>query len=180
MRHVTLVVLVTGALLMSGCAASTKHIPSVEGFDQARYAGKWYEIIRLPHWFEEGLSHVTAEYTINPDGTIQVVNRGYDAESGEWEVARAKARLAGPEDRGELKVTFFWPFSGAYRIIELDHADYQYAVVTGDTMEYFWILSRSPVMEESLLDSLLDRARVWGFDLTQMIRVDQTSHVPEP
>ena len=163
---------------MAGCARSTKHIPAVAPFEIDHYIGTWYEIARLPHSFEKGLTHVTAEYRMGSGETILVVNKGYDAEKGRWKTSRAKARLASEDNRGELKVTFFWPFSARYRVIALDQEDYQYAVVTSSIMSYFWVLSRSPEMDAQLLEDLLTNARGYGFDLTELIMVDQSSEVP--
>lgn len=164
-----------GLLLMTGCAQTTRHIPAVEPFDIERYVGTWYEIARLPHSFEEGLTHVTAQYTLTPQGTVLVVNRGYDPEKNEWRTARAKAKLTSKENRGELRVTFFWPFSAAYRVIDLDQENYEYAMVTSSRMNYFWILSRSPEIDAQRLQQLLAKATDHGFDLTGLIMVDQTS-----
>jgi apolipoprotein D and lipocalin family protein len=157
---------------LGGCAQSTRHIPAVKGFDVTRYIGTWYEIARLPHSFEKGLTHVTAEYALLPDGRISVLNKGYEPEKGEWKTARAKARLV-QQGRGELRVTFFWPFSAAYRVIALDK-DYEHAMVTSGTMKYFWVLSRTPEMDPKVLDDLLRRAKSYGFDLGRVIRVDQS------
>ena len=165
----------TVAVFNSGCvsAGNTDHIPAVVGFDISRYLGVWYEIVRNDHRFERGLSRVTATYTDTGDGTFGVVNRGYNAADGEWKAAAAKGKYTSGSDRGELRVTFFWPFSARYRIIELG-ADYEYAVVTSRSSKYFWILSRSPVMDSTLLGEILERAVQWGFDISGIIRVDQS------
>jgi len=173
------VAFVLGLLALGcGCAPGTRHIPAVEGFVLDRYLGKWYEIARLPHSFEEGLSHVTAEYSRRPDGTIQVVNRGYDAEAGRWRSATGRARPASDEGRGELRVTFFWPFWGAYRIIALDEEGYRYAMVTSSRMSYLWILSRSPTLPKETLCLRLAKARQYGFNLSRLILVDQSPGPP--
>jgi apolipoprotein D and lipocalin family protein len=97
--------------LLPGCAGtSTKNLTPVSGFDAGRYAGSWYEIARFPHVFERGLTDVTAEYTAQADGSIRVVNRGYDPAKGKWRSATARAVFAGARDTGLLCVTFFWPF----------------------------------------------------------------------
>lgn len=75
--------LITTVLLMAGCTGLPEGITPVSGFDQQRYLGTWYEIARLDHSFEEGLSQVTADYRLNDDGSIKVINRGYNAEEGE-------------------------------------------------------------------------------------------------
>ena len=106
--------------LLGDCASAPEGLQPVTGFQAERYLGTWYEIARLDHSFERGLSKATAEYSKRDDGSIQVVNRGYDAQQGKWREARAVARFVGPTDVASLRVTFFWPFSGAYHVIVLD------------------------------------------------------------
>ncbi|MDM7926138.1 MAG: lipocalin family protein [bacterium] len=153
-------------------AESTDAIPPVPGFELNRYLGTWYEIVRLPHRFEKGQTRVTATYSLNPDGSIRVVNRGFKAARNKWSQAEAKAWVPDPAVPARLKVRFFWPFSGEYKVIQLD-PEYRWAVVTSGTKNYFWILSRAPVMDEALLESLLATARDNGFDTAKMIRVEQ-------
>jgi apolipoprotein D and lipocalin family protein len=161
-----------------GCARSTSRLAPVDGFDLERYSGRWYEIARFPHRFERGLVAVTAEYRIRDDGAVRVINRGFDPDAGEWQTAKGTARLKGDPDVGLLRVTFFWPFYGTYKIIRLDKEDYSYAVVTSDTYDYFWILARTPTLDADLLDSLLQFARESGFDVSRIEFPDQTKNFP--
>ncbi len=152
------------AALLSGCAASTSDIPAVTGFELKRYLGSWYEIARLPHRFERGLDFVRAEYTLSPDGSVKVVNSGI--RDGEERSAIGRAVQKDPA-KGELRVSFFGPFYGDYRIIELD-PEYRYAVVTGATRDYLWILSREPRMAEAQLSGILERLGKLGFPLEKL------------
>ncbi len=149
--------------LLSGCAASTKEIPAVGNFDVPRYMGKWYEIARLPQSFERDLDYVTANYTLREDGRVRVLNQG--KRSGKPARAEGVAKLKHPDARpvtGELRVSFFGPFYGDYKIIELPE-DYRYAVVTSGTKEYLWILSRSPQMPREQLAGITARLKALGF-----------------
>ncbi len=153
------------ALFLAGCAPSSAHIPAVRDFDSAKYMGKWHEIARLPHRFERGLDRVTAEYTPAPDGSITVTNRGM--RGGEPRSITGKAKLKHPGAQppaGELRVSFFGPFYADYRIIELP-PDYRYAVVTGGTMDYLWILARAPRLDAAELAGILRRLEALGFDV---------------
>jgi lipocalin len=67
-----------------GCAQIPKGVVAVQGFDAQRYLGTWYEIARLDYYFERGLVNVSATYTLNPDGSLQVINRGFDPKQNEW------------------------------------------------------------------------------------------------
>jgi apolipoprotein D and lipocalin family protein len=98
----------------------------VKNFELERYQGIWFEIARLDHRFERGLSQVSAEYRIQADNTVQVINRGFDVDSGQWEQAVGKARFIDTADQGALKVSFFGPFYGAYNIVALDQENYQW------------------------------------------------------
>ena len=156
------------ALFLAGCAPSSAHIPAVRDFDSARYMGKWHEIARLPHRFERGLDQVTAEYVPAPDGSITVINRG--TRGNEPRSITGKAKLKHPGERptaGELRVSFFGPFYSDYRIIELP-PDYRYAVVTGGTMDYLWILARAPRLDAAELRSILNRLAALGFDVAKL------------
>ena len=167
-------VLVVTMAAVAGCASSPpKGLEPVSGFEADRYLGTWYEIARLDHRFERGLSKVTATYSRRPDGRIQVVNRGYDERRGRWSEARAVARFTGPADVGSLSVTFFWPFAGAYHVIALDREGYDYAMVTSSSRSYLWILAREPHLDEAVLDELLGQARQWGFATDKLIFVEQ-------
>ncbi len=156
--------------LLTGCfhADSTASIPAVRNFDAERYMGRWYEIARLPHRFERDLDFVVAEYSLNPDGTVKVLNSGM--RSGKKKSAEGRAKWKKNADPGtaELEVTFFAPFSGDYRVILLE-ADYSSAIVTSSSRDYLWILSRTPELpEEGRLEQYLSRCRDWGFDVERL------------
>jgi len=153
-------------------AESTEALPPVPDFELKSYLGTWYEIARLPHRFEKGLSRVTATYTLKPNGTIHVLNRGFKAAKNKWSQAEGKAWVPDPEVPARLKVRFFWPFSADYKVIRLD-PEYQWAVVTSSKNNYLWFLCRQPVMDEALYESLVKYVRENGFDVSQLIRVEQ-------
>ncbi|MBE0551844.1 MAG: lipocalin family protein, partial [Ignavibacterium sp.] len=107
-------------LLLAGCVVIPENVKLVEHFQVARYLGKWYEIARLDHSFEQGLTHVTAEYSLRQDGGVRVINRGYSAKENKWKEAEGKAYFVNRSDQGFLKVSFFGPFYGSYVVFELD------------------------------------------------------------
>ena len=157
----------TFAAALTGCA-STSDIAAVRDFEPDRYMGTWYEIARLPQYFERDMDEVRARYTLKPDGTIEVVNSG--VRDGEARSITGTARLKRPKAKplaGELRVSFFWPFYSDYRVIELA-PDYSYAVVTGGSRDYLWVLARKPTMDKEQLDGILDRAKALGFDIGKL------------
>jgi apolipoprotein D and lipocalin family protein len=159
--------------LIAGCTGVPKGIEPVTGFDQQRYLGTWYEIARLDHSFERGLSQVTAEYTLNEDGSVKVINRGYNEEKGEWEEAEGRAKFVGDSDVGHLKVSFFGPFYGSYVVFELDD-QYTTAYITGYDRDYLWLMSRTPEVSEEVLEAFKARAEAEGFELGELIVVEQS------
>ena len=166
------------ALFLVSCATvpkhSTKGIPPVDEVDLNKYAGKWYEIARLPNWFEKELVNVTATYQLLPNGKIRVINEGYKiSAAGKHNIAKGKAWLPDPKVPGALRVSFFWPFSGSYKIIKLDKKDYSYSVVTSDTKNYLWILCRTPEMDSDLYNKLVSFAKEKGFEVGNLIKVSQ-------
>ncbi len=160
------------ALLLAGCVGRPDNVYPVGQFDSKRYLGKWYEIARMDHSFERGLSQVSAEYSLRDDGGLKVVNRGYKAAGKEWKEAVGKAFFVGPPDQGYLRVSFFGPFYGSYIVFDLDQENYSYSMISGPNKSYFWLLSRSPTMDEATKRKLLERARALGFDTSKLIHVE--------
>ncbi|MGR9044967.1 MAG: lipocalin family protein [Gammaproteobacteria bacterium] len=159
--------------VLAGCTGIPDGITAVDDFEVNRYLGTWYEIARLDHRFERGLDRVTAEYRLRDDGGIAVINSGYDTTTGAREQAEGRAYFVVRPDIGRLKVSFFGPFYGGYNIIELDKQNYAYAMVAGPNRDYLWILSRTPVLERSILSRLIDKAKSLGFATDQLIYPEQ-------
>ena len=158
--------------LLASCSGIPDGVEAVRGFQLDRYLGTWYEIARLDHSFERGLSAVTADYSLREDGGVHVVNRGYDTAAGEWDEAIGKAYFVGDPDEGRLKVSFFGPFYGGYNIVELDHENYRYSLVAGPNRSYLWLLARSPDLDRETVQQLVGRARELGFATDELIWVD--------
>ncbi len=164
---------------LAGCAGTLPQgaVP-VENFNLDRYLGTWYEIARLDHSFERGLSRATAFYALNEDGSVRVVNRGYQEEKKKWKEAVGKAKFVGERNIGRLKVSFFGPFYGGYNIIDLDDA-YSRVLICSNSTKYLWILAREPQLSQDVLTGLVGKARALNFPVDQLIYVDQ-SPVPKP
>lgn len=159
--------------LLAGCLGTPDGVAPVSGFEISRYLGNWYEIARLDHTFERGLSNVTAEYALRDDGGISVLNRGYSIEKNEWKEAEGKAYFVGDKKIGHLKVSFFGPFYSSYVVFELDKDDYQYAFITGPDKSYLWLLARSPDVDQKMLKRFITDAEAAGFDIDKLIFVSQ-------
>ena len=146
----------------------------VKELDLQSYLGTWYEIARFDHRFERGLVGVTANYSLRSDGKIKVLNSGYKKSlDGKFSQATGKAYRPDPENEpAKLKVSFFWIFYGDYFVLELDE-NYQWAIIGSSSDKYLWILSRTPQMDSELYSELLNRIRQRGYDISQLIKVEQ-------
>ncbi|MEG3767030.1 lipocalin family protein [Alteromonas sp. 14N.309.X.WAT.G.H12] len=160
---------------LSSCTSVPEGIKPVTNFEASRYLGNWYEIARLPHSFEEGLSNVSATYIARDDGGINVLNKGYNDQRGEWEEASGKAYFVDKETTGHLKVSFFGPFYASYVVVTLDE-NYRYALVSGPDRSYLWILSRTKELAPETLDNLVNKAKALGYDVSQLIYVKQNKY----
>ena len=173
------------ALVMIGLGAVAADAPlrTVDAVDVERYRGLWYSIASIPTRFErQCIQGTTAEYTLQEDGTIEVVNTCYDAD-GNPDVARGHAWLPDEREPAKLKVSFvkflgFWWFGAPYWIIDLA-PDYSYAVVGHPSREYGWILSRTPVLSEDVLTGIVERLEAQGYDFGDFRAIDQSLHTPQ-
>jgi len=160
--------------VLAACSSVPDKPPVVKNFELEKYLGKWYEIARFDFYFEKNMDNTTAQYSLNEDGTVRVVNRGYNYIKKKWKEAVGKARFAGNRTEADLKVSFFGPFYGAYRVIALDQA-YQYALVAGKNLDYLWILSRQTTIPDEIKSAYLKLAEEAGFDISKLIWVKHNS-----
>lgn len=156
--------------------------PTVPHVDVTRYAGRWYELARLPMFFQRKCaSDVTATYTLRPNGTVDVLNECLRS-NGKPARAHGSAKLATRDgSNAKLKVTFFWPFSGQYWILDLD-PDYRWAMVGTPDRKYLWVLSRTPTLDPAVLERLLAQAQALGYPTDRIIHTKQeaTPQSPQP
>ena len=162
-----------------GCTGLPENIKPVDNFNITPYLGKWYEIARLDHPFERGLSNISADYTLQNDGSIQVLNQGWNEEDGAWQQAIGTAKFADSQDKGHLKVSFFGPFYSSYVVYYLE-ADYSVALVSGYNRDYMWILSRTPTLTPTQLDKYVTIASNAGFDTHALIYPAQQTRQSAP
>lgn len=158
-------------LTFAGCATIPRGANAFQPFEVDRYLGKWYEIARFDYRFERNMNNVTATYTLNDDGTIQVLNRGFDTIRNEWKQAIGKAKFRRDTNEARLKVSFFGPFYAAYNVIAMD-ADYKYALVAGSSTKYIWFLSREKNMPIDIKNDFLKIAKEIGYDISALIWVE--------
>jgi apolipoprotein D and lipocalin family protein len=130
-----------------------------------KYMGQWYEIARLPNFFQNGCKKSKAEYEMLNDGYISVKNSCY--KNNEIVIAKAKAWRSS-NDSSRLKVRFFWPFTGNYWILYVSK-DYNYAVVGEPSRDYLWFLSRTKNISIEQIEVMKKVALKNGYDIHNLI-----------
>jgi apolipoprotein D and lipocalin family protein len=155
-------------------SVQSQKVPSVvTTVDLKKYQGFWYEIARLPNFFERKLKCTSATYTLRDDGRITVLNKGnYLTNPQKSTSAKGIAWIPDKNSPAKLKVQFFWPFSGDYWIMDLDK-EYRYVLVGDPSLKYLWILAREKKMDESTYRMLLQKSIDNGYDVKSIIRVEQ-------
>ncbi|MBS1198642.1 MAG: lipocalin [Proteobacteria bacterium] len=159
---------------MAQAQGSGQELTTIKALDVARYMGTWYEIAKYPNRFQKKcVGETRAEYRLEPDGTLQVINRCRQS-SGEMQEAKGVARQLGEATSAKLEVRFApWWLSflpsvwGNYWVIDLDK-DYQLAAVSEPSREYLWVLSRTPKVDQKTYQELLRRLAEKGFDIKKL------------
>lgn len=170
MKKTTLLIAFSITFVMAYSQKLPSVVPSV---DLNRYAGVWYEIARLPNFFERKIKCASATYTLRDDGKITVLNKGnYISDPGTTTSSKGIAWIPDKNSPSKLKVQFFWPFSGNYWIMELDK-DYKYVLVGEPSFKYLWILAREKKLDESIYRMLLQKAVDNGYNVSEIIKVEQ-------
>jgi apolipoprotein D and lipocalin family protein len=161
------------AIMIFSAVHSQKTTSVVATVDLKRYQGKWYEIARLPNFFERKLKCASATYTLRDDGKITVLNAGnYISNPQKSTSSTGVAWVPDKNSPAKLKVQFFWPFSGDYWIMYLEN-DYKYVLVGDPDQKYLWILAREKKMDEATYKMLLQKAIESGYDVEPIIKVEQ-------
>lgn len=170
-----------GMLIMPGCAGMEpgQLPPTVPSVNLVRYAGTWYEIARLPMWFQRHCVDSKAIYTVLSESTVGVHNECV-TDSGTLAQADGVATVVDPTTNARLAVTFDNFFArligpsrdGNYWIVDLD-PDYRIAMVGTPDRRYLWILSRTPQLDDLTYQRLLAKAQELGFPVLQLIKAQR-------
>lgn len=174
MKKLVLATLFAGLMPMMACTKDFDN-STVTSFDLSRYLGTWYEVARYDHSFEKGMDNAMAEYILQDDGTVFVLNTAW--KNGKYKVAEGKAKYPDSDlEPGALKVSFFLFFYSEYNVMMVDE-DYQISLVGSKSKNYLWILSRTPVPDPDLLNMIIEEAEARGYDTSKLIWVDQSRHI---
>ncbi len=162
MKKISLIFL----LLCCTSAFAAKPLPTVKYVNVKRYMGTWYEIARLPAFFQRGCSCTSAQYQLTKD-YVKVTNRC--RKNGKFNSTTGKGFIVANSGNAKLKIQFFWPFKGDYWIIYLDK-NYRYAIVGDPSRKYLWILARDKRISESSYRYLVRYAKSRQFDTSKLIK----------
>jgi len=164
--------------LLGGCATmeSKGDLPTVASVDLGRYAGTWYEIARLPMWFQRHCMDSQAVYTLRSDGRVGVHNECITDDGG-VDAADAVATVVDAKTNARLMVVFDNWFArlfgssrdGNYWILDLD-AEYRTVLVGTPDRRYLWILARTPRIDDATFQRLVQLARGLGYPIEKLIR----------
>lgn len=164
------------AWLAFGPCVRADALPVVERVELERYAGRWYEVARLPNRFERKCAEdITATYKLLPQKRLDVLNQCRKSD-GSLMSARGLARSAdGSSSRLEVRFAPSWlgifPFVwGDYWVIDLAD-DYSWSMVGSPDRKYLWILSRQPALDDAQMKPLLEKAGALGFDTANVVQV---------
>ena len=157
-----------------GCqTAPPAGLTPVSDFRPEAYLGTWYEMARIDHSFERGLTHCQAIYSQRSDGALRVLNRGFDPLRQEWREAEGVARFRSDAHTGSLKVSFFGPFYAGYHVLAWEPRAPSYAVVCSNTRDYLWILARERALPPATLRQIIQQVQTWGFATNRLLFVTQ-------
>ncbi|WP_256658736.1 lipocalin family protein [Pseudomonas sp. LP_7_YM] len=143
--------------------------------DLKRYQGTWYELARMPMFFQRNCAQSQAQYKFEDDGNLAVANRCRTLQ-GKWEQATGTAspQVEGKTDK--LWIVFDNGFSrllpgvakGDYWVLYVSD-DYRQALVGDPDRKYLWLLSRTAHVSDSVRNELLMKAQQQGYDTTRLI-----------
>lgn len=171
MKHLVLsAILLAACLTQASCKEDSRREGRVpDNFEIGSFLGTWYEIARFDHKFERGMSDVTAEYSLRPDGKIRVLNSGI--RDGQRRQAEGKAKYPDPKGKPwQLKVSFFLFFYSDYDILYIED-DLSAVLIGSSSDKYLWLMSRTPRPSDEVVGRLLEEARLRGYDTEKLIWV---------
>ena len=168
MKSLVLLFLITIQLFKTYSVMSQNSPSVTDTVDLQKYAGKWYEIASYPMSFQKDCFCVTADYTLTDKGYVKVFNSCRKGSiNGKVKSITGKAFPVKGTNNVKLKVQFFWPFKADYWVIDKS-VDYSWAVVSGPSRKYLWILCRTPEMQKEIWQRITEQLQKNGFDINKL------------
>ena len=162
------------SLLLNMTAPKPKCVPQV---DLKRYMGNWFEIGRYPNPWQKDYVAVKTNYRLRKDGKIDFQSTGRKkAFDGTFKEQKATAKIVSGSKNTRWKVSFIWPTSAHYWVIELGD-NYEYSVVGQPDHKRLWILSREKTLDPALQQGICERLVGHGY---KPERIEWTKHSEDP
>lgn len=169
------------ATLTTSCSTSSSldqkygTLKTVDKIDLNRFMGKWYVIANIPTFIEKNATNAVETYTFNAEKNRIDIDFHFNKNSptGELKSYPQKGFIENKETFAEWKVQPFWPLLFTYLIIDIDSKDYQYTVIGVPSRSYVWIMARTPQLDETLYQSLLQKLQKVGYDVEKIQKVPQ-------
>jgi apolipoprotein D and lipocalin family protein len=165
--------ILSGAVLLSGCQASLPALETVDHVDLDRFMGDWYVIANIPTFVEKGAHNAVESYRLDEDGTIATTfTFRKDAFDGPEKQYHPRGFVRNTESNAEWGMQFIWPFKGDYRIIYLAD-DYSTTIIGRNKRDYVWLMARSPEMSADAYREAVQLIERAGYDTSALQRVPQ-------
>ncbi|KAG5894325.1 hypothetical protein JTB14_004369 [Gonioctena quinquepunctata] len=155
-------------------------IKTVQNFDVERYSGKWYEAERYFAVFEFGGKCVTADYEIDSNDTVNVVNQQISTFTGIHSSLEGRANQISRSDDAKLTVNFpSLPvdFDAPYWVVGTDYDSYSVVWSCNDfgilSTRNAWILTRKKVPSLKTMEKAYKTVDKHGISRAYFIRTDQ-------
>ena len=146
---------------------------TVSYVDLDRFMGDWYVIANIPTILERDAYNAIETYEQNSDGTIATTFRfrkgGFDGKPKEYS---PRAWVLDTESNAVWGMQFIWPIKADYRIVYLDE-DYSQTVIARNKLDYVWLMSRTPNIDEAEYAKLSELIGSIGYDISKLQRVPQ-------
>jgi len=140
----------------------------INTIDLKAFEGKWYSLYSIPTLMDKHWKQTTETYTLKDDDHFDVLTTYHKEGKAEEKSIDSKLFFHGEHPDGDMKAQFLWPFKIGYWIIELAE-DYSYVVVGHPDEKYLFIMARKPEMEADLLVDIIERCRVKGYDVSELV-----------
>ncbi len=146
---------------------------TVEYVDIKKFMGDWYVIANIPTFIEKEASNAIESYRLDEDGNIATTFTFFKKSSPKKMVKYTpKGFIVNKKTNAEWRMQFLWPFKSKFLIIELDK-NYETTVIGHPSRNYVWIMARTPVIEESIYNSIIENLSLVGYDIKKIKKVPQ-------
>lgn len=166
--------LITSTLLfLQACShAPEVSIPRAKNVDLNRFMGDWYVIANIPTFIEKGAHNAIESYAMNKDGSIATTFQfNQDSFDGELKIYKPTGYVS-EINNSEWGMQFIWPFKAEYIIAYLSD-DYQHTIIARTARDYLWVMSRSPILDDGVYQSIVQRCVDMGYARELIQKVPQ-------